>query len=163
MKIRRATVGDAESVAAVLNGVIAEGDLTVFDQPFSAEEERIFISSLGARSVLHVAEVDGTCVGVQSVDLFSPWIAALSHVATMGTWVAPKARGRGVGRTLFTESLTFARSHDYAKVVVQVLAMNDRALHFYRCLGFTDIGIFKKHARLSGAFHDEVYLEILLD
>jgi L-amino acid N-acyltransferase YncA len=163
VKIRRATVGDAESIAAILNGVIAEGNLTVFERPFSAEEEREFISSLGARSVLHVAEVGGKCAGVQSVDLFSPWIASLTHVATMGTWVAPEARGRGLGRALFKESLSFARSNGYSKIVVQVLANNDRALRFYRGQGFTDIGVFKNHAKLSGVFHDEVYLEVLLD
>jgi phosphinothricin acetyltransferase len=163
VKIKRATVGDAEAIAAVLNGVIAEGHLTVFDQPFSADEERAFISSLGSRSILHVAQVDGTCVGVQSVDLFSPWIQALSHVATMGTWLAPEARGRGVGRALFKESLSFARSNDYTKIVVQVLAMNDRALRFYRGLGFADIGIFRNHAKLSGTLHDEIYLEMLLN
>ena len=163
MRIRRATVEDADSVSAVLNGVIAEGNLTVFDRPFSADEERTFISSLGLRSVLHVADVDGTIVGVQSVDRFSPLISSLSHVATMGTWVKPEGRGLGIGRTLFKESLSFARSNDYRKVVVQVLATNDRALRFYRGLGFTDVGVFRNHARLSGAFHDEIYLEMPLD
>ena len=110
--------------------MIAEGHLTVFDQPFSADEERAFILALGSRSMLHLAELDGQCAGVQSVDLFSPWIPALSHVATMGTWLAPEARGRGVGRALFKESLSFAPSHDYTKIVVQVLALNGRALRF---------------------------------
>ena len=57
------------------------------------------------------------------------------------------------------ESFSFARSHGYRKVVIQVLADNERALRFYRSLGFRDIGIAKEHVRLSNKFHDEIYLE----
>ncbi len=45
--VRKANVDDAERVAAVLNAVIAEGKFTLFDRPFSTEDERNFISSLG--------------------------------------------------------------------------------------------------------------------
>jgi L-amino acid N-acyltransferase YncA len=163
VSIRRATVEDAASISAVLNGVIAEGNLTLFDQPFSVEDERRFIATLGPRSALHVADEDGRILGVQSVDLFSQAAASLRHVATMGTWLSPDARGRGLGRKLFTPSVSFARANGYLKIVVQVLAMNERALRFYRGLGFTNIGVAKKHVQLSGTFHDEVYLELLLD
>ena len=58
--VRCATVEDAAAVAAVLNAVIAEGNLTAFDHPFSVEQERQFIASLDAKSALHVADEDGT-------------------------------------------------------------------------------------------------------
>ena len=161
--IRRATVDDAAPIAAVLNTVIAEGNLTLFDRPFSVEDERRFIAALGPRSALHVADEDGRILGVQSIDLFSTAASSMSHVATMGTWLSPDSRGRGIGRQLFTESVSFARRHDYSKIVVQILAMNARSLRFYRGLGFTDIGVAKRHVHLAGTFHDEVYLELLLD
>jgi ribosomal protein S18 acetylase RimI-like enzyme len=163
IRIRRATVEDAAAIATVLNGVIAEGNLTAFDQPFSVEQERQFITALGVTSALHVAEEKGTILGVQSVDRLSHWAASMSHVATMGTWLTPEARGRGIGRMLFTESVAFARASSYTKIVIQVLAINSRALGFYRRLGFTDIGVAKRHVRLAGALHDEIYLELLLE
>jgi phosphinothricin acetyltransferase len=161
--IRRATVEDATSIAGVLNAVIAEGGLTIFDRPFSVDEEREFISTLGPRSALHVADGGRGILGVQSIDRFSHFASSLSHVATMGTWLIPEARGRRIGRMLFTESVSFARASGYRKIVVQVLAMNERALRFYRSLGFRDIGIARRHVQLSGALHDEIYLEVLLD
>jgi L-amino acid N-acyltransferase len=163
VNIRRATVEDAGPVAAVLNEVISEGSLTIFDRPFSADEERRFISTLGPRSVLHVAVVDGAILGVQSVDRFSDVWPSVSHVATMGTWLRRDARGRGMGRLLAGASIPFALANGYTKIVVQVLATNDRALAFYRRLGFTDIGVARKHVLLSDVFHDEIYLEMLLD
>ena len=60
-------------------------------------------------------------------------------------------------------SIGFARSNGYTKIVIQVLAGNDRALRFYRRLGFTDIGTARQHVRLAGQLHDEIYLELLLN
>jgi L-amino acid N-acyltransferase YncA len=133
--VRRATPDDAGQIVQVMNSVIAEGKYTIFDKPFSEEEERSFILSLGNRSALYVAEIRGEIGGVQSIDVFANFAASVRHVATMGTWLHLDFRGRGIGRLLAEESFRFARSNGYAKVVVQVLA---------------------------GIFHDEVYLEKLL-
>jgi Sortase and related acyltransferases len=160
--VRKATVDDAAQVAAVLNAVIAEGMLTLFDRPFSTEDEMNFISSLDTRSALYVAEIDREIAGVQSIDLFSSLAGSTSHVATMGTWLRGDVRGRGIGRLLATESFIFAKSNGYTKIVIQVLADNERALRFYRGLGFSNIGVARKHVRLADRFHDEVYLEKLL-
>ena len=159
--IRKATAEDAGPVADVMNSVIAEGRYTLLDTPVSEAAERAFISALGQRSALHVAEVDGAIAGVQSIDLFADVAGSMSHVATMGTWLHSDIRGRGIGKLLAAESFQFARDHDYTKVVVNVLADNDRALRFYRGLGFTDIGVARRHVRLNGVFHDEIYLEKL--
>jgi L-amino acid N-acyltransferase YncA len=163
MEIRRATVEDAASIAAVLNAVIAEGDLTAFEAPFSSDQERQFILSLGPRSILHVADEEGDILGVQSVDQLSWTIPSMSHVATIGTWLRADARGRAIGRRLFERSVAFARSSGYTKIVIQVLAGNARALRFYRRLGFQEIGVARKHVRIEGVFHDEIYLELQLD
>lgn len=159
LTIRRAAVADAAQVAAVLNAVIAEGRYTLFDKPFSDSEERAFIASLGERAVLHVAVVDGTIVGIQSVDRFASYADSVSHVAQVGTWLVPEVRGRGIGKRLWVESLAFAREHGYRKVVISVLAHNHQALRYYRSLGFTDIGVARDHVRLNGAFYDEIFLE----
>ena len=160
--IRRATVSDARDVAHVMNSVISEGKYTLFDKCFSEEEESAFISSLGDRSAVYVAEIDGEIGGVQSIDLFSRVADSVRHVATLGTWLRVQFRGRGIGRLLAEESFRFARSKGYSKVVIQVLGDNDSALRFYRNLGFQDIGIARQHVRLGDRFYDEVYLEKLL-
>ena len=158
--IRSATVDDAKDIADVINSVIAEGRYTIFDKSFSEEEERSFISSLGSRSALHVGLIGRKVAGVQVLDLFSDLpTSSMSHVATMGTWLRSEFRGHGIARLLAEESFRFARDNAYLKIVIQVLADNERALRFYRSLGFRDIGIARDHVRLAGALHDEVYLE----
>ena len=159
MVIRQATVNDAKQVADVMNSVITEGKYTAFGKPFSEEEERDFIFSLGSRSALYIAEIDDKIAGVQSIGLFSAFADSVSHVATMGTWLRSDFRGRGIGRSLAEKSFGFARSHGYRKIMIHVLAQNERALRFYRSLGFRWIGIAKEHVKLADMFHDEVYLE----
>lgn len=161
LSIRRAAEADAAPVAAVLNGVIAEG-LTLFDERFTVDAERAFIASLGPRSLLHVADVEGRIVGVQSLDRYSNWAESLRHVATMGTWLSGDARGRGIGRALAIETLAAARALAYSKVVVTVLYDNHRALRFYRALGFQTIGVARQHVRRGDTLFDEVFLELLL-
>ena len=143
----------------MLNGVIAEGGYTIFERPFSVEQERAFLSALGPRDVVHVAIVEGEVVGVQSVSRFSMMSDALSHVATMGTWIDASHRGGGLGRALAEASLRFAIEHDYSKILIYVLARNERALAFYRSLGFTAIGTARNQVRLGGSLMDEVFLE----
>lgn len=160
MIIRQATVNDAAAVAAaVMNHVIGEGQFTLFDRPFSVDDERSFLASLGARSAVFVAQDDGGIVGVQSLDLYSSLTTSMSHVATMGTWLTQSARGRGIGRRLAAESFRFAKLCGYLKIVIQALAGNERALRLYSSLGFTRIGIAREHVSLNGFFPDEVLME----
>jgi L-amino acid N-acyltransferase YncA len=161
--IRLATVDDAAAAAAVMNAVIAERQYTVFDRPFSVEEERAFIASLGERQALFVAEVAGQVVALQSMDLFFPLAgASMRHVGTLGTWLLPEARGRGLGRRMASQSVAFARDKGYEKLVVFVIASNRRARRFYEALGFREIGVARRHVRLGDTMHDEVYLEVQL-
>ena len=162
LTIRTATAADAAAVAAVMNAVIAEGGLTLFDRPFSEAEERAFIGSLGPRSALHVVEIDGAIAGVQSIDLYSNVAASLAHVATMGTWLRADARGRGLGRALAERSFPFAIARGYTKIVITVLAGNAPARAFYAALGFEVIGIARAHVKLNGVLRDEVLMEKLL-
>jgi phosphinothricin acetyltransferase len=163
LTLRRATPEDAASAAMVVNAVIAERQFTLFDRPFTTQDERAFIESLGPRQALFLAELDARPVGVQTVDLLVPFASSMRHVGTMGTWLIPEARGAGIGRRLTRQSVAFAREHEYEKFVIQVLVSNSRARRFYAALGFRDIGIARRHVRLDDVWHDEVYMEALLE
>jgi GNAT superfamily N-acetyltransferase len=121
-RIRRATADDAEAAAGVINTVIAERRYTIFDRPFSVDEERRFIGSLGTRQALFLAELDGQAVGLQTVDVLVSFAPSMRHVGTIGTWLRPEARGFGLGRRLTQHSVAFARQQGYEKFVIQVLA-----------------------------------------
>ena len=58
-------------------------------------------------------------------------------------WVAPPARGRGLGTTLVTRMLTQLREREVPRVWLWVLDGNDAAQRLYRNVGFESTGLRK--------------------
>ncbi len=61
-------------------------------------------------------------------------------VELISMWVAPTARGRGVGDALVESVIEWAREQQASRVALAVFASNERALALYRRHGFLDIG-----------------------
>jgi L-amino acid N-acyltransferase YncA len=160
--IRRATPDDAEAISAIWEVICAERVYTAVNQPFSPEQERAYIASLSEREGVFVAEVEGRIVGFQSLDLWVRYTDSFDHVGTLGTFVLPEWRGRGIGRQLARYTLDFARSQGYEKLVVFVRAGNRRAQAFYRSLGFTPCGVLTRQVRIDGQYEDEIFMEMFL-
>ena len=61
-----------------------------------------------------------------------------AHVYAM--WVAPDARGAGVGRGLLDAVAGWARSRECDRLVLSVTESNDTARRVYAACGFVDTG-----------------------
>jgi L-amino acid N-acyltransferase YncA len=162
-RVRRATEADAEAIVEVLEGIVSERIYTAIEKPWSAGEQRRYLLSLSPREAFHVAEIDeGTVLGYQSLELYSPILHSMAHVAQLGTFLRPDARRRGVGRALFQASLNFAGEHDFSKIVIQVRASNSGAQGFYRQLGFRECGRLSRQVRTPEHEDDEIVMEFFL-
>jgi GNAT superfamily N-acetyltransferase len=62
----------------------------------------------------------------------------VAHLYAM--WVAPDARGAGVGRALVEEVVTWARGRGCGRLVLSVTESNRNARRFYEACGFADTG-----------------------
>lgn len=89
-----------------------------------------------ARVVL-VAEDGGDLWGTVVVRV-SPDEPQRAHLYAM--WVAPEARGRGVGRALVDAAMRWARLAGAATLVLRVTERAPAAVALYRSLGFADTG-----------------------
>lgn len=79
-------------------------------------------------------------LGVVRVDPKGPELLSL--------WVAPEGRGRGLGRELVEQVMTWAREQGAAHLELCVKADNLRALALYRELGFDQVGAEGAELRL---------------
>jgi L-amino acid N-acyltransferase YncA len=161
VSVRVADAGDAAGIARILNAVIADGRFSLLDMPFTEAAERAYIQALGPRGFIHVADLAGAgIVGFQTVE---PWTSFVTHefdhVATMGTWIDEAHRRAGVGRTLWAASLALARANGFEKILTDVRADNPGSIDFHRSLGFTIVGIAKRHARVERRYVDVVFVE----
>lgn len=87
------------------------------------------------------------------------------HKASVwGMYVAPEARGLGLGRALLGEALARMRALEgVLQVQLSVTAGNAPALALYRGLGFRDYGREPRAMQVGEDFLDEVYLVLALD
>ena len=163
LRIREAQPDDAEQIVAIFNPIIEAGSHTVFDTPFTVEQERQYIESLPGRGIFLVAEAAGQrIVGFQSLEPFANYTHAFDHVGTLATYVSSDQRRQGVARRLFPASFKAARQKGYEKIFTSVRADNLAALATYQGQGFSIIGTAKKHAKLAGEYIDEILIERFL-
>jgi len=164
LHIRKAVADDAAGIADLMHAVVSERAHSAIDRAWPADDERRYLESLSAREAFHVAIADsGLVVGCQSLELYSPVLTTMSHVAQVGTFVLPSWRRRGVGPALFTLTRPFAVASGYRKLVITVRASNAAAQSFYRGLGFVECGRLSKQVEIDGVEDDEVLLEMFLD
>lgn len=159
LHIRPARIDDAAAILAVLNPVIEARRHTVLDTPFTLEEERAFIEAFPARGVFHVAEEDGHLVGFQTVEPFATYTRAFDHVGVIGTFVRLDRRRQGVGRALFDATFAAVRELAYEKLFTFIRADNPAARAAYGAQGFREIGVASRHAKIDGAYIDEIMVE----
>ena len=160
--IHRATPDDAEAISAIWEVICAERVHSAVNRPFTPEQVRQYLTSLSDREGVFVAEAGDEIVGFQSLDRWAQYTDSFDHVATVGTFVLPDWRGKGIGRRLAQHTFAFARAHGYEKLVVYVRASNARAQAFYQSLGFVPKGVLSRQVKIDGQYDDEVFMELFL-
>ena len=160
LQVRRALPLDATAIVAILQTISAERIHSAIDHVWTVEQETRYLESLSPREALRVAvDASGGIVGFQSLDLWSPLLSSMAHVGSVGTFVCPEWRGRGVGRQLWSATEAFARQMGYRKLAIQVRASNTVAQEFYRRLGFQECGRLSRQVIIDGIEDDEVLME----
>jgi L-amino acid N-acyltransferase YncA len=162
LTVRRATPADAAGIVSIWAAIVSEQVYSAVDRPFTLEGESAYLESLSAQEAVFVAEDAGRIVGFQTLDRWTKLFHSMDHVAQMGTFVLREWRGRGVGRALAAQTLAFARSAGYEKVVVFVRGRNTGAQRFYAASGFSACGRLVRQVRIAGEYDDEIVMEVFL-
>jgi phosphinothricin acetyltransferase len=153
--IRSAEPADAEAIAEIYNQGIEEGQATFETRPRDAAEfsepEPPFI----------VAEEEGRVLGWGRVTNWSPR-ECYAGVGEASIYMAPDARGRGLGGRLMEALVDEAERAGYWKVIGGLFPENEASLALMRAAGFHAVGTFRRHSRLDGEWRDVLYVELLL-
>jgi len=158
IRVDRARGRDALPVLGLYRDVLAEGRwfataLAESSLTLEALEERFRDST----QAWFVARAGHALLGWVSLTPGS--LASTRHVAALELMVASGARGRGVGRALVAAALGWAADTPaLEKVVLAVLADNERALRLYRDAGFAEEGRRIGQYRLGGVWRDDVLM-----
>jgi phosphinothricin acetyltransferase len=83
-------------------------------------------------------------------------------VAEFSVYVRREARGRGAGRAAMLGLIDAAETVGFWKLVSRVFPENAASRGLLRSLGFREVGTYRRHGRLEGAWKDTVIVELLL-
>ena len=160
--IRKASIADAEAISSIWEVICAERKFTAINQPFTAQQEREYISALSDREGIFIAELEKQIIAFQSLDLWGKFTDSFDHVGQIGTFVLPKWRRISIGRRLSNYNFRFARMNGYRKLIIYVRAKNTGAINFYKNLGFIRKGVLTEQVKIDGQYEDEIFMELFL-
>ena len=155
---RAAQPVDAPVIAAIYNQGIADRVATFETEPRSADDIAAWFAS---GRLIMVAE------GKQGVVAFAasfPYSTrpCYAGVGEFSVYVAREARQTGAGRAVLTALIEAARAHGLHKLTSRVFPENAASRGLLKQLGFSEIGIHRRHGKLDGEWRDCVIIELLI-
>jgi L-amino acid N-acyltransferase YncA len=139
---------------------VPEGDRTFFKEDVS---DATVIAGWVAVADRHrlIAVVDGHVVGYVAV---LKGVGGSSHVGELRLVIAPDYRQKGIGRLLAQRAVAEALELGVVKLVVDVVAGQDRLRDMFTKLGFEQEGRLRRHVRsANGETHDLLVLSHFVD
>lgn len=157
--IRCASFEDAEPICAIYNAALAERSSTFETEPRSTAD---FESRIAAkRFPLLVAVTADVVVGWAGLAPYSTR-RCYAGIGECSVYVAPDARGRGVGTALTEELAEAAESGDFHKLIGRLFTDNAASIRLVERCGFHTVGTHRRHGQLDGTWRDVVVVERLL-
>jgi phosphinothricin acetyltransferase len=155
---RPASPDDAESITRIYNGGIHDRVGTFETRERTASEVSAWFDSVHP---IVVVEEHGAVVAFAST---SRYLAreCYAGIAECSVYVDRAVRGRGAGRIAMDALIAAAREAGYWKLTSRVFVDNLASRTLLAKVGFREVGVYQKHARLDGIWRDVVIVERLI-
>jgi len=161
VRVREAVLHDVERINEIHNQGIIDRESVLDITPHPLNERLAWFKNLSDREAVLVAEMDGCVVGFSALQPFSP-NTVYSHIGVATIWVEKAFRRHGIGRKVAKKTFATARKRGYGKLIFSAYSFNRNKLGFYEKLGYREVGIFKRHARIRNKVVDVLTMEYLL-
>ena len=159
--IRPAVVTDASAIMTIYNHGIAERSATFETEPRRLEDIQQRIAEASRYPLLVAVDASGAVIGWAGLSGYRPR-TCYAGIGEFSVYLAPEARGHGVGRLLLHALIETARAHGYWKLLSRIFLFNTASRALCRACGFREVGIHEKHGQLEGRWLDVVIVECLI-
>lgn len=156
VRTRTATPDDAEAVTRIYNEGIEDRIATFEAEPRSTEEVRGRLESLYPAVVI---EEGGEIAAFAWASAYSPR-ECYSGIADFSVYVERRHRQMGAGRAAMEALIKAAGERGFHKLTSKVFVENAPSRSLLASLGFREVGIHEKHAKLDGEWRDVVVVEL---
>ncbi len=158
---RAARLEDAAVIARIYNQGIEDRVATFETEPRSPRQIESTLRGKQARYPAVVVERDGDVVAWAWAGEYSPR-PCYAGVGEFSVYVERAARGTGAGRAALEALFDACEARGFWKLVSRVFPENAASRALCRSVGFREVGVHVRHARLDGAWRDAVVIEKLL-
>jgi phosphinothricin acetyltransferase len=159
--VRPATEADAADIARIWNEGIEDRLATFETEARTAEGIVRWMREKDARYPTVVVEDDRGVIAWAAASQYRPR-ECYDGVGEFSVYVARKARGRGAGRVAMEALIAGSESAGLWKLVSRVFPENVASLKLLVGVGFREVGTYRRHAKLDGAWRDVVIVERLI-
>ncbi|MFW6009361.1 MAG: GNAT family N-acetyltransferase [archaeon] len=167
IKIRYPIYNDAQDLMETINFLAGEDNYMKYgeDSKVNFEEEIEWLSQKIKNNELKrglyiVAEVNNKVRGGVNIRKRSKF---RSHIGKFGIALHKDIRGKGIGTTISEISFKILeKEYDVEIIVLDVHQDNDKAIKFYKNLGFEKVGVIKKALLVDeeeGEYKDYIKME----
>lgn len=161
MKIRSATVADAEATAAIYNREVLESTATFDLVTRTLDDQRAWLDARSGALEVIVAEVDGEVAGFASLSPFRDRPAYRPTVEN-SVYVHADHRGRGVGKALMEAIVDIAAARGFHSIIARIVGDHEASIALHRSVGFKPVGVEREVGRKFGRWLDVAILQRML-
>ncbi|HYE87461.1 MAG TPA: arsinothricin resistance N-acetyltransferase ArsN1 family A [Vicinamibacterales bacterium] len=155
---RAASPDDADRIAQIYNEGIEDRVGTFETRPRSAAEIRAWFDGLHP---IVVVEDDSGIIAFASTSSYRAR-ECYAGIAEFSVYVSRGARGRGAGTVAMSALIVAARRAGIWKLVSRIFTDNIASRTLMKSMGFREVGVYEKHAKLDGQWRDVVIVERLI-
>lgn len=161
MRVRLATIDDAEAIRAIYNPEVLESTVTFDLVPRTLPDQQQWLAQHSGAHPAVVAEDGGLVVGYGSLSEYKPRPAYRTSVED-SVYVHRQYQGKGIGRLLLTSLTGLATDHGFHAVFARIVGGHEASIGLHVACGFETIGTEREVGRKFGQWLDVVIMERLL-
>jgi L-amino acid N-acyltransferase YncA len=158
LSIRAATAVDAERVAEIFNQGVEDRVATLETRPVVPSDAARWIE----QDLVLLAERDGEVLGWSKAGPYADAHHYYHGIREATLYVERRARRTGVGRRLLDALADAAADAGAHKLVGKIFTSNEPSIAMVAGLGWSEVGVHRRHGVLDGEWKDVLVVEKLL-
>lgn len=158
LKLRKADVSDAILIAEIYNQGIDDRVATFETLPRTGKDIEKWFH--GHHPVV-VGEYRNEIAGFASTFPYSER-DCYSGISEFSVYIKREYRGKGLGKRIMKYLIEESGKAGTWKLVSRIFPENHASRQVMKSVGFREVGIYEKHAKLDGDWRDVVIVELLI-
>ena len=154
LMLRRATIGDAEAIAAIYAPYVRDTAISFEIEPPDGVEMRRRVDTVGETYPWLVAHLEsGELLGYAYASRHRDR-AAYRWSVDVTVYVRRDAHRRGIGRTLYRALLPVVAAQGYRNAYAGITLPNAASVGVHEAMGFAPVGVYRRVGWKLGLWHD---------